>query len=109
MLMGFLLKIMKGDDYYNIHRKFQVHSTNIIWFQAKTNIARWKPPPSPNFDSLPYPYPRSSQGRVVIFCPAKMTEKDDPTISFSHLNVELSIQRAGKILKRSLKCAILTC
>ena len=56
---GFFWLIMKGNDYYNIHRKFQVHSTNIFVLGAKTNIARWQPPPStPNFDSLPYPYPR---------------------------------------------------
>ena len=55
---GFWL-IVKGNNYYNIHRKFQVHSTNIVVLGAKTNIARWQPPPStPNFDSLPYPYPR---------------------------------------------------
>ena len=53
---GFLL-IMKEDD-YNIYRKFQVHSTDIFGLGAKTKIGKWQPLPStPNFDSLPYPYP----------------------------------------------------
>ena len=55
---GGVCLIVKGNDYYNMHRKFQVHSTNIFVLGAKTNIARWQPPPTPNFDSLPYPYPR---------------------------------------------------
>ena len=53
------LLIMKGNDYYNIHRKFQVHSTSILGLGAKTKIRKWQPPPSiPNFDSLPYSYPK---------------------------------------------------
>ena len=52
--------IVKGNYYYNEHRKFQVHSTNVFLLGAKTNIARWQPSPStPNFDSLPYPYLRA--------------------------------------------------
>ena len=42
-----------------IHRKLQVHSTNIFGLGAKTKITRWKPPLSIlDFDSLPYPYSR---------------------------------------------------
>ena len=51
--------IVRENDYHNVHRKFQVHSTNIFVLGAKTNITRWQPSPStPNVDSLPYPYPR---------------------------------------------------
>ena len=57
-LMEFLANYEKGNDYYNIHRKFQIHSNNIFVLGAKTNIAMWQPLPTPNFDSLPYPYPR---------------------------------------------------
>ena len=32
---------MKGNDYYNIHKKFQVHSTNIFGLGAKINILKW--------------------------------------------------------------------
>ena len=44
---GVFALIVKGNDYYNVHRKFQVHSTNIYVIGAKTNIARWQPPPLP--------------------------------------------------------------
>ena len=33
------------DNYFNIHMKFEVHSTNIFGQGAKVNIARWQPPP----------------------------------------------------------------
>ena len=49
--------IMKGNDYYNVHRKFQVHSTNIFALGAETRKVATTPS-TPNFDSLPYPYPR---------------------------------------------------
>ena len=43
--------------YYNTHRKFflnlKVHDTISFGLGAKTNIARWKSPPSPpNFEAL---------------------------------------------------------
>ena len=59
--MGFSL-IMKGNEYFNIHRKFEVHSTNIFGFWAKLNIYCQvaTAPSTTNFDSLP-------QGRVVIY------------------------------------------
>ena len=79
--LGFRL-IQKGNDYYNIHRKFQVH---ILVFGAKANIARWQPPP----------LPLTLKGSK-IFC-IKITEKDDPTISCSHLMVELSVLAGQKI------------
>ena len=37
----------KVNDYYTIHRKFQVHSSNIFVLGATANIARWQPPPLP--------------------------------------------------------------
>ena len=59
ILMGFLL-IMKENDYYNIHKKFQVHNTSIFGLGAKIKIGKWQQPPStPNFHSLPYPNPTS--------------------------------------------------
>ena len=74
--------IMKWNEYHNIYKNFQVHSSITFGLGAKTNIARRKQPSStPNFDSLPYPY--SKVGWWIIF--AKMTAKDDPTISSSHL------------------------
>ena len=41
-LMKYL--IMKESNYYNIQRKFQVHSTKIFGLGAKTNTAKWQPP-----------------------------------------------------------------
>ena len=32
---------LKGNDYYDIPRKFQVHSTDTFGQGAKTNIAKW--------------------------------------------------------------------
>ena len=53
--MGFLL-IVKGNDYYNIHRKFQVHSTNIFVLGAKNKyIARWQQPPLLTLTAYPTP------------------------------------------------------
>ena len=50
---------VKENDIYNIHRKFQMHRSNILVLGAKANIVRWQPFPStPNFGSLPYPYLR---------------------------------------------------
>ena len=71
--MCFLL-IMKRNDYYKIHKKFQVHITNLFGLGAKTNIARWQPPlPStPNFESLPYPYPRAGCFFFFLKCPQRM-------------------------------------
>ena len=56
--MGVISLIMKGNDCYNIHRKFQMHNTSIFGLEARTKIGKLQPPPpTPNFDSLPYPYP----------------------------------------------------
>ena len=61
----FFLLIVKENDNNNIQMKFQVHSTNMFGLGAKTNIAKWQPPPLPlNFYSSPYSLP---QGRVVNF------------------------------------------
>ena len=38
-----LLSNCEKNDYYNIHGKFQVHSTDIFVLGAKPNIARWQP------------------------------------------------------------------
>ena len=35
----YILLIMEGKNYYNIYKKFQVHSSNICWIRGK-NIAR---------------------------------------------------------------------
>ena len=55
--MGFWL-IVRGNDYYNIRRKFQVHSTNIVVLGAKKKYRKVATTPStPNFDSLSTPTP----------------------------------------------------
>ena len=41
--MGFL--IMKGNGYYNIQKKFQVHSTNVIWIKSKNKYRQVNPAP----------------------------------------------------------------
>ena len=77
---------MKGNDYYNIHRKFQVHSP-VIWIRSKNKnreVATTHPSTC-NFDSLPYPTPRVVN---FFFFFAKMTAKDDPIITCSHLVAE---------------------
>ena len=52
--------IMKGNYYYNMHRKFQVHSTNIFFLdKVQKQILQGGIDPSPSitkFDSLSYPY-----------------------------------------------------
>ena len=40
ILVNLSLRIMKGNDYYNINGKLQVDSTNIFEQRAKTNISR---------------------------------------------------------------------
>ena len=56
--MGFLL-IMKENDYYNIHRKFQVHGASIFGLGAKTKIGKWQTPPLPlTLTAYPTPTPR---------------------------------------------------
>ena len=78
------LIIIKGNDYFNIHRKFEVHSTNIFGFRAGLNIARWQPPPlSLTLKALPYP----EVGWKFLFF-AKNDRKRYPTISYSHLVAE---------------------
>ena len=73
---GIFFTNYEGNDYYNIHRKFQVHSTSIFGLGAKTKTGKWQPTPStPNFDSLPYPYHKV---RWSFFF-SKMTSADDPT------------------------------
>ena len=65
LMVFFFLLIVKENDNNNIQMKFQVHSTNMFGLGAKTNIAKWQPPPLPlNFYSSPYSLP---QGRVVNF------------------------------------------
>ena len=88
---------MKENDYYNIYRKCQVHSASIFGLGAKTKIGKWQPPSStPNYDSLPYSYPKVAWS--IFF--ANMTAKDDLTISCSHLVAERSVLYAWKkILK----------
>ena len=54
----FFWLVVNGNDYYNIHRKFQVHTTNIFVQEQKQISQGGNHPPTPNFDSLPYPYPR---------------------------------------------------
>ena len=54
---------LKGKDYYNIHRKFKVHSSNIFVLGAKSNIARWQPPLSLPLNLTAYP--TLPQGRIV--------------------------------------------
>ena len=48
---------MKGNNYYNIQKKFQVHVTNIFFgLGAKNKYLQLATTPSiPNFHSLPYP------------------------------------------------------
>ena len=56
-LFLFLL-IMKGNDNYNIHKKFQVHSTNVLWIRSKNKYREVVTTTTPNFDSLSYSYHR---------------------------------------------------
>ena len=46
-LFFFFFVIMKENDYYNMHQKFQVHGTTSFGIGAKTNIARFQPSPYP--------------------------------------------------------------
>ena len=62
--MVFFWLFVKRNDYHNAHRKFQVHITNIFVLGAKTNIARWQPPPLPLTLAV---NPTPTQGRVVKF------------------------------------------
>ena len=73
---GFWL-IVKGNNYYNIHRKFQVHSNKYFCIGAKTNIARWQPPPLPLWQlTLPLP-----KGRVVKFFALKWPKRMIPQLA----------------------------
>ena len=76
------------NDYYNIHRKFQVHNTNIFRLEAKTNIMREQPP------STLTAYP--TQYRVVYFFELKCPGRMIPQLECSHLMVELSILAGWK-------------
>ena len=81
---------MKGNDYYNTQKKFQIHSSNIFGLRAKTNIPIWQPPP--NIDSLLYPCIFILFYLLILliylftyfFFLAKVTGTDDPIISCSH-------------------------
>ena len=49
--------MMKEDDYYNIHRKFQVHSSNSFGGGAKIIIPQWQTPKSTlKFDNRSLPF-----------------------------------------------------
>ena len=72
--------IVKGNDYYKIHRRFQVHSTNIFVWEQKQVSQGGNHLPIRNFDSFPY----------LLFC-ANMTGKDDPTINCTYLMVKLTL------------------
>ena len=54
-LRGFWL-IVKGNDYYSVHRKFQVHSTNIFVLGAK-QISQGDNHPSLPLTLTAYPTP----------------------------------------------------
>ena len=45
------------DDYYNIHKNFQVQSTNIFGLGAK-EYRQMATTPTPEYDSLPHPFPK---------------------------------------------------
>ena len=81
--MGFRLLIMKENDYYNIHRWFQVHSINIFGLGEKSKHRQVATTRSTtlNFKSLPYPI--AGLGGKFF---AKMTAKDDSTISCSRFS-----------------------
>ena len=49
---GFLC-VLIIQEYYNIHKEFKIHITNIFVLGAKTNIARWQPPPLLTLTSYP--------------------------------------------------------
>ena len=70
-----------------------MHSASIFGLGAKTKIGKLQPPPTPNFDSLTLPLP---EGRMVKIFFAKMTAKEDPTISCNHLVAETSVLAAWK-------------
>ena len=72
---GSFLLIMKENDNYNIYKKFQVHITNVFGLRLGA-----KP-----LTLTAYP---TSPGQIFS---AKMTTKDDPTISCSHLVAEPSV------------------
>ena len=59
ILMQFL-QIMKGNDYYNLHKKFEVQNTVSIFELRALNKYRQVATISlyPTFDSLPYCYPK---------------------------------------------------
>ena len=62
--MGFWL-IVKGNNYYNTHRKFQVHNTNIFVLGAKTNIARYVNHPPLPLTLTAYPTPTPGLGSKI--------------------------------------------
>ena len=55
------LSIVKGNDYYNIHRKFQVHRSNIVYLRSKNKYredSRGGNPPLPiTLTAYPTPTP----------------------------------------------------
>ena len=77
--------------------KFQVHSTSIFWIRSKNRNWEVATTPTRNFDSLLYPYPKV--GWSFLFC-AKMTAKDDPTISYCNLVAETSILAAWENIRK---------
>ena len=58
------MMIMKGNSYLSIHRKFQVHSTNMFGLGAEANMARCAII-TLLLSLAAYPIP--TEGRVVFF------------------------------------------
>ena len=79
-----VLLIMKGNDYYNIHKKLQTHSTNFFffffffffWLGAKKKRQLANIPSNPEFNTLLFLYPKEGWYNY------------NSTISCSHLVVE---------------------
>ena len=74
--------IVKGNDYFNIERNFQLHSSNLFVLEVKANNLRWQPPKLLTLTA----YPTPGYGSKIV----KMTGKDDPTNFCCHFMVELS-------------------
>ena len=57
--MGIFWLIIKGNDYYNINKKFEVQSTNIFGFQSKNEYLQVE-------TLTAYPTPTPAQvGKIV--------------------------------------------
>ena len=78
---GVILLIMKEHNYFNIQRKFQVHST-ICLIRSKQILQGGKQPPLP-LTLKAYPTPSEGRGAKIYF--SKMVGKGDLTITSGHL------------------------